>query len=148
MSEIDRQASASKHARRRGRTALGVALAAVALSGGAAFAAHELGVGPIWLQGDGSVAVDGSQLRPAYEGRYLSTSELATLQGQGKAMMGVVNRELACQGISLYFDTDAEWQAYLDDYEVRHGQDEATSLVPGADPCDPYVDSPRYVNDS
>ncbi len=145
MRGIDKDAPADGRVRRR-RAGIAVAVAAATglLTGGAAPAAREPGVGGIWRQDDGSVAIDVSALRPAYQGRYLTPDELASLESDGRATVSATNRELACQGITLYFDTEAEWAAYLADFEARHAGD-AVTLAPGADPCAPYADSPRYV---
>lgn len=142
MDEIGRE-KPSRPARRVG-TVAAVTTAVVLVTGGAAMASHVLGGPSIWRQDDGSVAIDGSTLRPAYQGRYLNADELADLQDQGLATIGANNRELACQGITLYFDTDAQWQAYLDDFEARDTGDAATPAA-GSDPCEPYADSPRFV---
>jgi hypothetical protein len=81
-------------------------------------------------------------VRPAYQGRYLTPGDVATLQAQGLATAEVLNRELACQGVELYFDTAAERDAYVADYAARFPVEPA---YVDADPCRPYRDSPRYV---
>lgn len=147
MDEIARQEHPRRQPARRISAIVSIAAAAVLVTGGAALASHVLGGPSIWRQDDGSVAIDGSALRPAYQGRYLTADELADLQAQGLATISANNRELACQGITLYFDTDAQWQAYLDDFEARDTGDAATPAA-GSDPCEPYADSPRYVTGS
>ena len=118
---------------------------AVALVVGIAAVAGPAQRGPaIWRQDDGSVAIDGSRLRPAYHGGYVTMGQIADLQRRGLAMGSVNSRELACQGISLYFDTEAERQAYLDDFE-RRDQGRPVLLPPHTDPCERYASSPRYV---
>ncbi len=145
MDEITRHEQTGRKPAPRVGMLASITVGAVLLTGGAALASHVLGGPSIWRQDDGSVAIDGGSLRPAYHGRYLTADELADLQDQGLATISANNRELACQGISLYFDTDAEWQAYLDDFEAREPDYPAT-VPPGSDPCEPYADSPQLVS--
>ncbi|MBU4213543.1 MAG: hypothetical protein KJ792_02675 [Actinobacteria bacterium] len=99
---------------------------------------------------DGSVAIDASRLRPVYDGRYVTADQLGDLQQQGRATAGVNNRELACQGITLYVDTEAQTQAVQDDFDRRHPV--ATPAVKesdtAADPCARFADSPQFVTDN
>ena len=92
-------------------------------------------------------AIDGRALRPVYQGHYLTMNEVAALQKKGKAMGSVVNEELACQGITLYFDTGAEVDAYNKDFNARHPVTAAPTPRPTTDPCAKYTDSPRYVTE-
>lgn len=142
MSEIT-MAATTERPRRRATVVLVAVGASLAIGGGVAVAAGVNG-GSIWRQADGSVAIDGSQLRPAYQGRYLSASELSDLQAKGKAMASANNEELACQGISLYFDTEAELEAYNADFDARHPMTSRVADSTG-DPCAAYADSPKYV---
>ena len=150
MQEIDAQGRRQGAGRRRLLvTVAAVGAAAVLVTGGAAVAVQVATGHPIWRQQDGSVAIDGSALRLAYEGRYLDLGELQRLQSQGKATISANNRELACQGISLYFDTDNQLQAYLEGFERRDAQykAEAATLPPADDPCAVYAQSPRFITD-
>lgn len=145
----DARPAAARPRPRPGRRTLviaGVAVAAAGLAGAAIAITHHDGPA-IWRQADGSVAIDGQALRDVYQGRYVTPDEVTRLQADGKAMAGVVNRELACQGITLLFDTDAEVQAYQDGFTARHGH-EPTSLPEGTDPCAAYADSPRFVTEA
>ena len=67
--------------------------------------------------GAGAVSPDGgidaTRLAPWYDGRLISPRELHELQKQGRAQTSVVSKGLACQGITPYFDTDAEQEAYV-----------------------------------
>lgn len=129
---------------RRPRTvAAAVALLALALTGCAARTTTPV----VSRNPDGSVAIDASRLRPVYDGRYVTADELEELQRQGKATAGVNNRELACQQITLYVDTQAEAQAVQDDVERRHPMAALATTAPGdvSDPCGPFADSPRFV---
>lgn len=147
MDEIGRQAPAHEHRR---RVVIGLAAAAavtLALSGAAGLL-HQRGSGPVvWRQDDGTVAIDGSRLRPVYEGRYVTLNELRHLTDMGKATTSVNNVELACQGISLYFDTWDEVEVYSDDFEVRQRayREANPEAEAGADPCVMYADAPRHV---
>ncbi len=142
MSEITKK---TKKPRQRPRAAaiLVATGLSLAVTGGVALAANQLH-GAIWRQDDGSVAIDGVQLRPAYEGHYLSSNELKDLQAHGKAMASANDPALACQGISLYFDTEAERDAYNADFDARYpiGSDQRGA---GEDPCAPYADWPSFV---
>ena len=142
MDEIGRE-QPSRPAWRLG-TVVATTTTAVLVTGGAALASHVLGGPSIWRQDDGSVAIDGSTLRPAYEGRYLTADDSPTCRTRAWRRSARTTVELACQGITLYFDTDAQWQAYLDDFEARDTGDAATPAA-GSDPCEPYADSPRFV---
>lgn len=119
-------------------------IATVAVAGGGAALANG---DAIWRQPNGAVAIDGRALRPVYQGRYVSLDEVAALQKRGKAMGSAVNEELACQGITLYFDTEAELNAYNKDFDTRHPLTAAPTPAPTTDPCAKYTDSPRYVTD-
>lgn len=81
-------------------------------------------------------------VRPAYQGHYVTQDDVATLQEQGLATASVRTRELACQGIELFFDTSDQRDAYLAEYGSRFPVE--PPYLPG-DPCRPYRDSPRYV---
>lgn len=141
MSEIT-PGPARPHRARRWIIIGSIATLAVA-GGGTALANGDA----IWRQPDGSVAIDGQALRPVYQGHYITMNEVAALQKKGKAMGSVVNEELACQGITLYFDTGAEVDAYNKDFNARHPVTAAPTPRPTTDPCAKYTDSPRYVTD-
>lgn len=81
-------------------------------------------------------------IRPAYQGHYVTPNDVATLQANGLATASVRNRELTCQGIVLYFDTTSERDEYLAAYVVRFPV-EPPYLT--GDPCRPYRDSPLFV---
>lgn len=81
-------------------------------------------------------------LRPAYHGHHVSPNDVAALQSQGKATASAVNRELACQGIELFFDSPGERDAYLAEYGARFPVEPA---YVASDPCLPYRDSPQFV---
>jgi hypothetical protein len=131
------------HPRRARRWAvIGGITALVAVGGGAALADGN----PIWRQTDGSVAINPGLLRPAYEGRYLTEAELAALQSHGRASASANNEELACQGITLYFDTEAQRDAYNTDFDARYPSNSSRPTAsPSADPCMAYTSAPRYV---
>jgi hypothetical protein len=90
----------------------------------------------------GTARLGAASLRPVYEGQYVTPLDVATLQEQGLAEAHVVNRELVCQGIELYFNTAAERDAYVAGYDARFPV-EPPYLA--GDPCRPFRNSPRYV---
>ena len=96
---------------------------------------------------EGNIGIDGSVLSPAYQGKLFTVEEIEQLELQGKARFSVNNPELACQGISLYFDTEAERQAYLTEAEPRlQAAHAATRAHPDEkDACTYFADSPQYV---
>ena len=148
MNEIDSKVRGRAPRRRLVLTVVAVAGVAAALTGGAAVL-HLATGGSVVPQGNGQYAIDGSTLRPVYQGRYVSLNELEHLKSEGKATTSVNNAELACQGISLYFDTDEQLQAYMDDFAARDAQYKAArpSISPTEGPCVLYADAPRYVTE-
>ncbi len=93
--------------------------------------------------GQSTASVGVAAVRPGYRGHYVSPDDVAPLQAQGLATAEVVNRELVCQGVELYFDTPSERDAYVADYDARFPV-EPPYLA--GDPCSPYRDSPHYVS--
>jgi hypothetical protein len=81
-------------------------------------------------------------LRPVYHGQYITPRDVATLQAQGLATSSEVNRELVCQGVELYFDSNAQRAAYLADYAKRFPT-EPPYLA--GNPCSPFRNSPSYA---
>jgi hypothetical protein len=81
-------------------------------------------------------------LRPAYHGRYVTPADVAMLQSHGLATAPAVDRELVCQGVEVYFDTNAERDAYLADYAARYPV-EPPYLA--GDPCRPFRGAAQYV---
>ena len=71
-----------------------------------------------------------------------NAADVAALRAQGLATTSVLNRELVCQGVELFFDTTDQRDAYLADYLDRFPAE--PPYLPG-DPCRPFRDSPRYV---
>ena len=125
--------SGTVHARRRRARVLATAAAVVLLlSGASTHVPHD----------ETTATVGVAVVRPAYQGHYVTTDDVATLQAQGRATTEVLNRELVCQGVELYFDTPDERDAYLTEYAARFPV-EPPYLA--GDPCSPYRDSPRYV---
>ena len=93
-------------------------------------------------RGDETDVVGVAAVRPAYQGHYVTPDDVATLQAQGLATAEVLNRELVCQGVELYFDTPTERDAYVAGYDARF-PNEPPYLA--GDPCSPYRDSPAVV---
>jgi hypothetical protein len=113
---------------------IGVALVAI----GATSADGQTAGAPV------AAALATAAVRPAYQGHFVTADEVAELQAQGLAEAPVLNRELACQGVELYFDTADERDAYLAGYVARYPV-EPPYLA--GDPCRPYRDSPRFATD-
>lgn len=132
MADVDVPADDGfRRARRRWLWALGIVAVVVLLVTGAGARAH-----------DDPTNAGVTAVRPAYQGHYLTPDDVATLQAQGLATAEVLNRELVCQGVELYFDTAQERDAYVAEYAARFPVEPA---YVDADPCLPYRDSPRYV---
>lgn len=144
MSEITTRAPRPVRPGRRAGLAV-AALATLAVAGGGVALADGRAV---FRQDNGQPAVNGDALLPAYRGRIVTQGELEALQARGLATFGEVNRELACQGITLYFDTDSELTAYQRAYEPRHRAAVIAeqSQSRDADPCAVYAGSPRFVS--
>ena len=146
IKEID-SASATRPAKRWTPKRLGVAIAAAAVLGlgvGIPVAADSLGV---WRDDSGVIGIDGQSLSIAYKGRIISVDQLEELNGEGRAMFGVSNAELACQSISLYFDSDTEADSYQAGFmERERARKEARrGPAPAGDVCDEYASAPRFV---
>ncbi|MDQ1724768.1 MAG: hypothetical protein QOG52_1796 [Frankiaceae bacterium] len=105
--------------------------------------AAEAGSPAVSRNENGVVGIDLSQVRAVYEGHYISYAEVQKLNDSGRAMVSVNNRELACQGISLYFDTEDQRQAYIRDFEVRNKAIDRSATT--GDPCAPFANSPRFA---
>lgn len=77
--------------------------------------------------GSGAVTTHGgintNRLATLYEGRLLSPRDLYLLQRDGLAQAGVVTGPLACQGVTMQFDTETEADAYMSAHpELAKGQ--------------------------
>lgn len=123
---------------RRAKLLAGALLATVLAGGGTVAVA---GVPSVLRQADGSVAIDGQSLSPSYYGRTLTLEQLTALQDKHLATSNVNNRELACHSVSLYFDTDAEADRYMADFEQRdqaakaRRDNDAQQATNATDPC-------------
>lgn len=138
MSETAEHRTGSARLSRRSKLIIGAFLSA-ALAGGGGLAAAG---GPAVLrQSNGVIMIDGAQLVPLYYGQRLSLKQVQDLNKDHKAMFSVNNIEVGCHGVSLYFDTDAEADAYGEDYVTRakalqaKRARERTSEHTPADPC-------------
>jgi len=116
----------------------GGAVAAVARGGAVA----PTGGPAVWRGSDGGVGIDASRLTPLYYGERVSPQQVLDLNEHGKAMAGVQNVEAACHGVTLYFDTGAEADAYGADFTSRlramRAREKADGTFvdhPPADPC-------------
>lgn len=123
---------------RRAKVIVGGVLAASVAGGGLAAAG-----GPsVFRRSDGVVEIDGQHLTPLYYGQRLSLDQVKALNKQHKAMVSVNNVEVGCHGVSLYFDTPAEADAYGRDFTARLRALRAKQEVDGTlaahlagDPC-------------
>ena len=129
-----------------------------ALGVGALIAVGGLGLGAsavtangfmITRQPGGVIAIDLNQATGVYRGRVVSLAEVEKLNNRGQAMFSIANRELACQGVMLYLDTEAQADAYGRGYLQRQrARSAAASTSPttnSADPCQGYEDAPNFV---
>lgn len=96
---------------------------------------------------DQVVGTDVAQLEMVYDDRVIAPAELADLNEDGLAMVGVHNRELSCQGVALYFDTAAEADAYGEQFEARQRTRIASKDTAVDDPCATYRDAPDFTPD-
>jgi hypothetical protein len=101
---------------RRTKALIGGLLAAAAVGGGTVAVAGTPGV---FRRDDGVVEVDGQHLTPLYYGQAIPLYRVQELNKQHKAMVSVQNIEAGCHGVVLYFDTQAEADAYGQDYSTR-----------------------------
>lgn len=139
-----------------GRSWRKVATAAVAtaiVSLGLAIPAVSADAPAVWNVGRDIVGTDVSKLQIAYHGGIITSAELRQLNDQGRAMVGVHNRELSCQGIALYFDTPKEADVYGQEFSERQrmrvNQENRSGLQQGpADPCATYRNAPQFVKPS
>jgi hypothetical protein len=116
MSETATTAPSRRGLSRRGKATIGGLLAATVAAGGGLAAAG----GPsVFRRADGVVEIDGQHLTPLYYGQRLTLDQVQALNKQHKAMVSVNNIEVGCHGVSLYFDTPAEADAYGRDYTAR-----------------------------
>lgn len=135
----------------RHRRALGVGISAVAGVGALGLGASTVAADgfTVSTQSNGVVAIDLDQTVPVYRGRLLSLIAVEELNRDGKAMVSVANRELACQGVMLYFDTGAEadeyGRGYLQREKLRHPAGSSHAVPVGADPCAEYQNTPNFV---
>jgi hypothetical protein len=100
----------------------------------------------VWRRSDGVVEIDAQSLTPLYYGERLSVGQIVKLNEQGKAMAAVVNIEAACHGVDLYFDTQAEADAYGADFVSRQKALRAAqkangtfTATPPEDPCTDWL---------
>jgi hypothetical protein len=114
MSETTAQPS-RRRLPRRWKALVGGVLA-VSVAGGGLAAAGGPGV---FRLSDGAVEVDGQHLTPSYYGQAITLDRVRELNKQHKAMASVQNVEAGCHGVVLYFDTQAEADAYGHDFSTR-----------------------------
>lgn len=103
----------------------------------------------VWFVDSGQqvVGTDVAQLDVVYDGRVLAPAELAELNEDGLAMVGVHNRELSCQGVALYFDTAAEADVYGEQFQTRQRARAGSEDAATDDPCANYRDAPDFTPD-
>ncbi len=97
---------------------------------------------------NGMVAINLDQATGVYQGRVVTLAEVEGLNKNGKAMFSIANRELACQGVMLYFDTEAQADDYGRGYVQRETERRAAAgptIADTGDPCQAYRDAPNFV---
>jgi hypothetical protein len=114
LSETTTQPS-NRRLPRRWRILIG-GVVAVSVAGGGLAAAGGPGV---FRRSDGIVEIDGQHLTPSYYGQAITLDRVQELNKQHKAMVSVQNVEAGCHGVVLYFDTQAEADAYGQNYSTR-----------------------------
>lgn len=129
---------------RRRKLAIGaIALSALGI-GAIAVAAH---TSAVFRQDNGAYAV--GDVQPVYHGAVVTPEQLKELNAHGKARFGSSTMELACQGVALYFDTDAEQDQYIAEYNTREARRWAAWKTAGGppqgDPCPAYADAPAAI---
>jgi hypothetical protein len=124
---------------RRAKALIGGLLAAAAIGGGTVAVAGTPGV---FRRPDGLVEVDGQHLTASYYGQAISLDRVQELNKQHKAIVSVQNVEAGCHGVVLYFDTQAEADAYGRDFVSRRKAMRAKDKADGTlaahlagDPC-------------
>ncbi len=137
------EAAMRAEAARRRRRVWGVSAVATLMLGGvgggmAIAQGHGIERGP-----GGETVIDNDALSPAYQGHKITSEELAQLKSRGLARSAVSNAELACRGVILYFDTDAEADRYISDFAERHPISERVANREG-DLCALYTDAPEF----
>lgn len=99
-------------------------------------------------QPNGMVAINLDQATGVYQGRVVTLTDVQNLNKNGQAMVSIANRELACQGVMLYFDTESQADDYARGYaqreKARRAAPASTSSDTG-DPCQGYRDAPNFV---
>lgn len=90
----------------------------VVLVGGLAATAVAIGTA-VSRDENGVTIVDTEHLEPMYDGVVITQEALARLVADGKATIAINSPELACQGVTLYVDTQAEADAYDRQYRAR-----------------------------
>lgn len=132
MQEITARPSRSA---RRLKVLVGGLLAIAAIGGGTVAIA---GTPAVFRQDNGVVAIDGEQLQPMHYGRAASLDQIGDLNAAGKAKFNLNTVELACKGVTLYVDTEAEADAYGKGYTQRAravAAHKAAQAAPATDPC-------------
>lgn len=142
LSEIDRTAPTAR--RRVVRATLVAAISIGGLAGGGAVVATA-SAPAVHRGASGLDVIDGSNLQPYYNGARVTPERIRELRQEHKAMFELGDMELACQGIELFVDTQAQADAYsattkprmLARVEAMRAAHEAgrTYTDPPGDPC-------------
>lgn len=116
-----------------------VAVAALAIFGGGTIATA--GPHAVVRQANGAVAIDTSQLQLVHDGHAVAGEQAKTFH------IFANNEELACQGITLAFDTDAAANKYLAEYKTRleRRRARAGAAATSQAPCAAVADAPRFL---
>ena len=133
MNEIQHEDRHVSTHRKRWTWGAAAGVAALVATGGGAIAAA--GSPDVVRQSNGVVAIDTSHLQLVHDGHVVSGDEAKQFH------IIANNRELACQGITLAFDTDA----YQAGYKLRLEHRRLTGATDATDPCAAVADAPRYL---
>jgi hypothetical protein len=118
----------------------------VAIATGAGVIVANAGSPNVTSQSNGVVAIDTRGLQPSYHGTILTTAQMRALHAEGKATASLQNREAACQGVYLLFDTLGQSDSWESDYLARRTKDQVAE--PSSDPCHKYADTPDLTSGS
>ena len=91
---------------------------------------------------DGTPEVDLRLVDNVYRGQAVDLATVERLNADGRATVGVASHEPGCQGVMLWFDTEADayGRGYLRRLEARGDAPRDTS----GDPCADVADAPQF----
>lgn len=93
---------------------------------------------------DGTPGVDLRKVTGMYQGQVVDLDAVQFLNEDDKAQVSVASHELGCQGVMLYFDTEAQADHYGRGYLERLEASKDAPREPTGDPCADTADAPRF----